>query len=114
MLTAKMLYNTYAHKQMRMYIDQEYAQLPHWMRSQKLGQLTKKFLHNFADQFRGDQDLVGVPGNIDEAFTWEDTPEGHEFWKRICGMMPEEGVMAAPKRAKVAKAPAPKKKVGWW
>lgn len=105
MITAKQLYNTFPHRQMRGYIEQEYPQLTRMERGQKLAALTRKFLHNCGE-------LEEVPRNIDAAFVWIATPEGHDFWETIDGVRP-----AAPV-ARMAKAkPAPvvaKKKVGWW
>lgn len=105
MITAKQLHNTFPHRQMRGYIEQEYPQLTRMERGQKLAALTRKFLHNCGE-------LEEVPRDIDAAFVWEETPEGHEFWRAISDMRP------AKMAARMVKAkPAPvvaKKKVGWW
>lgn len=105
MITAKQLRNTYPHRQMREYIEQEYPQLTRMERGQKLAALTRKFLHNCGE-------LGEVPRNIDNAFIWVATPEGHEFWSAISDVHP-----AAPVARVVKAKPAPvvaKKKVGWW
>lgn len=112
MITAKQLKDTYPHRQMRAYIEDEYAHMTPQGQAAKLGGLVKKFLKNFELQagvwVRPDPEIV--PRDIDEAFTWADTPEGHEFWRHINSFMPVE-IVEAPKPAK---GKAPKKRVGWW
>ena len=105
MITAKQLRNTYPHRQMREYIEQEYPQLTRMERGQKLAALTRKFLHNCGE-------LEEVPRNIHAAFVWGVSPEGHEFWRAI-----DRVPLAAPVARMVKAKPAPvvaKKKVGWW
>lgn len=111
MITAKQLYNTYPHKQMRMYVEATFDRIS-W--PSELSKLTRKFLRNFKAQgggwYRHDVDVV--PRDIDAAFTWAGTPEGYDFWAIISNYRPaavELGVVK-PKAA----VPAPKKKVGWW
>ena len=111
MITAKQLYNTYPHKQMRMYVEATFNRIS-W--PSELSKLTRKFLRNFRDQDGGWDlhDVDAIPRNIDAAFTWGDTPEGHDFWRRIGDYRPAPIVpkVAKPKAA----VPAPKKSVGWW
>lgn len=105
MITAKQLHNTYPHRQMREYIEREHPQLTRMERGQKLAALTRKFLRNCGE-------LEEVPRNIDAAFLWADTPEGHEFWRAISDVHPARVVV---RMAKVKPAPViAKKKVGWW
>lgn len=115
MITAKQLKDTYPHRQMRMYIDAEYPGLEPALKAARFGALVKKFLLNFNENPHGgggwDQRVIEeVPDNIDEAFLWANTPEGHDFWKHINSFMPVE-IVEAPKPAK---GKAPKKRVGWW
>lgn len=113
MITAKQLKDTYPHRQMRMYIEDEYRHMTPQGKAAQLGALVKKFLKNFeADVGWGPRDLDEVPQDIDQAFTWEDTPEGFEFWRHIHRdiFVPVE-IVEAPKPAK---GKAPKKRVGWW
>lgn len=110
MITAKQLKDTYPHRQMRMYIEDEYAHMTPEGRAAKLGALVKKFLTNFKNQFDGWEEPEVVPRDIDGAFTWQDTPEGHAFWRKINGYAPEEIVEIV----KPVKAKAPKKRIGWW
>lgn len=114
MITAKQLYNTYPHRQMRGYIEQEYPQLTRMERGQKLAALTRKFLRNCGE-------LEEVPRNIADAFAWRATPEGHDFWGDINNVIlrpdPVDLHLIAPVARMVKAKPAPvvaKKKVGWW
>lgn len=131
MFTAKQLKDTYPHKQMRMYIEATVADAA--KRPAALGQLVKKFMANCEKQFRG----LAVPGDVDAAFIWANTREGHRFWSIIHGYKPKKAAKAKPfvmdieaggfakfadpavapaepkKEAKAAPKPAPKQ-VGWW
>ena len=121
MITAKQLRNTYPHKQMRMFIEREYPQAGPVERGRKLADLTRKFLRNYDALDGGNV----VPRNVDAAFIWGNTPEGHDFWGAISDMQPiieqEEIVFAdwpapPPPEARPAKVKpvVAKKKVGWW
>lgn len=133
MITAKQLYNTYPHRQMRMYIEAQYPLDTPAQQAAKLGALVKKFLFNFefADGFHQEQEnLDVVPESITAAFEWETTAEGHHFWYRIheykpapqevpaviVGPGPLEDLIGKPAKVKLPKAvkAAPKKRVGWW
>lgn len=130
MFTAKQLKNTYPHKQMRLYIEATVAEAA--KRPAALGQLVKKFMANCEKEWQFD-----VPMNVDLAFIWANTPEGHGFWSVINGYEPKKAAKAKPfvmdieaggfakfadpavapaepkKEAKAAPKPAPKQ-VGWW
>lgn len=125
MFTAKQLKDTYPHKQMRMHIEATVADAA--KRPAALGQLVKKFMANCMAQ-RGH---FGVPDDVDEAFIWGGTPEGHDFWRAVQQHKPRAlgvahpaadidvaQVQAQPKvfAKKEAKKPepAPKQQVGWW
>lgn len=128
MFTAKQLKDTYPHKQMRLYIEATVADAA--KRPAALGQLVKKFMANCAQEGQFD-----VPMNVDRAFIWAHTPEGHDFWSVINRYEPKKVAKAKPvmpgleavfdhfvppvapvapkKEAKAAPKPAPKQ-VGWW
>ena len=120
MITAKQVYGTYPHVQMRWYIERTKPEATKAAKAAFLGQLVGKFVANCNAQhdYRDD-----VPADIDVAFTWDDTQEGHNYWAEVNrhANMPEEFVdqwlrQAKPKVMKVpVAAPAPKlKRVGWW
>lgn len=138
MITAKQLNGTYPHRQMRMYIEDQYAHMTPEGRAAKLGALVKKFLFNFNKNPHGgnrwgQKGIDEVPDNIDEAFLWADTPEGFDFWEHIQDFRPQaeeariapgpwdvpafaagfEELVGKPVKVKLPKA-APKKRIGWW
>ncbi len=135
MITAKQLKDTYPHRQMRMYIEDEYAHMTPKGRAAKLGALVKKFLFNFNNEPNAPQwkNLDQVPENVDAAFLWFGTPEGQDFWERIHDYAPPreeariapgpwdvapfgggfEQLIGKPVKVKLPKA-APKKRIGWW
>lgn len=136
MITAKQLYDTYPHQQMRMYVQATHPALNAKQQAPILGALVKKFLFNFNNDPHGGDgwnggvplDLLNeVPGNVYSAFVWADTPEGLDFWAEINRYRPgfplpprpmrldEDDPVAEPAAlaAKPVKKPA-KKRVGWW
>lgn len=131
MITAKQLNGTYPHRQMRMYIEDKYPDANAYTRGAHLAALVKKFLFNFQNNPHGGAGWVqagidDVPENIDQAFVWEDTPEGHNFWRDVQGFAPPadiildgaapfEGLFGKKAKLKVAAPKAPlKKQIGWW
>ena len=117
MITAKQLFGSAAHVQLRYYIWQTMPEADDFKKAAALGALVKKFVANRNDQHPHENDL---PESVDEAFIWSDTNEGHEFWREIEPefLIPEEFFnkwLGKPKPVKQPKQQAPKpKRVGWW
>jgi hypothetical protein len=110
----KELRKTEAYKELRAYVDKH---VPEANRPYQLGQLAKRFLARFNEDdgqyFAGHRHHDRVL-NIQVAFGWAETPEGHDWWWfiRDCKQVdlnpcPINGVKKAPKAA-------PRKRVGWW
>lgn len=130
MITAKQLNGTYPHRQMRMYIEDKYPDANAYTRGAHLAALVRKFLLNFQKNPHGgagweEFGVEEVPRNIDEAFVWGDTPEGHNFWRDINEFDPHLGIffqevgpaepVAKKVKIKVVAPEAPlKKQIGWW
>lgn len=108
----KELRKTPAYQELRNYVNKH---VPEAQRPYQLGQLAKRFLARFDHEFY-DHELAAEV-RIVVSFSWQDTPEGHDWWwgikecRDVGNLNPcpihEKGV---PKIAKIA----PKKRVGWW
>lgn len=108
MITAKELYGTYPHQQMRMYLLHTFPLDTPRQTGVRLAALVKKFLRNRNAQHPFDN---FIPRNVDEAFVWDETPEGWGFWHEVQEFRPARADVPNP--VKAAKE-APRKKVGWW
>lgn len=115
MITAKMLRDTYPHRQMRAYIDNIHRDLTVGQRAAKLGALVSKYIKNC--------NRIGkehVAADIDESFVWITTPEGHNFWATINDYRPARVIQPVKLEAEVkpekkaVPKPEKKPKVGWW
>lgn len=108
----KELRKSVAYRQLRDYVREcvEPGRQPY-----QLGQLAKRFMARYNEQ-HVDIDRPFI-GDIDEAFIWQDTAEGHHYWCSINDCEPVDDLNPCPingvAKAKVAKI-APKKRVGWW
>lgn len=117
MITAKMLRDTYPHRQMRAYIDDIHRDLTVAQRAAKLGALVSKYIKNCNEigWVKG-----AVAEDIDGSFTWRETPEGHDFWSTINNYWPPRAVQPVKLEAEVkpekkaVPKPEKKPKVGWW
>lgn len=112
MMDIKELRKTEAYKELRAYVEKH---VPEANRPYQLGQLAKRFLARFNEDEGKYFEANGFhPLRLMEAFPWDDTPEGHDWWLFIqdCKQVdlnpcPINGVKKAPKAA-------PRKRVGWW
>lgn len=117
MINAKQVYGTYPHVQMRFHIGQLMGNESAGKKAAALGRLVGKYIYNCNDQ---EEERDYVENNIDASFTWDDTPEGHDFWSEVHRhKIPAEFEDAwlkrvVPRRAKVIKPAVLKKRVGWW
>ena len=102
MITAKALYGTKAHDQLRAFINLNFPQLTAGQRSYRLGLLTRWFISNF-DSWYPVQDP-----SVINAFTWNDTPEGHNFWANVHYCRINDNWPTNVGKVKKAKP------VGWW
>lgn len=108
----KELRKSIAYQQLRDYVREhvEPGRQPY-----ELGQLAKRFMARYDEQHPGiDRPFLW---DIDAAFIWEDTAEGHDYWSSLNNCTPVDDLNPCPingvAKAKVAKI-APKKRVGWW
>lgn len=116
MITAKQVYGTYPHVQMRWYIERTKPEATKAQKAASLGQLVGKFVANHNAQ---NPDLLMVIDNVDAAFVWDNTQEGFNYWEEVSRLVPQEFVDQWLKPEKPIKVklppPAPKlKQVGWW
>lgn len=115
MINAKQVYGTYPHVQMRWHIEQLMGGEPAAKKAQALGRLVTKYIRNCNEQ---EEDRDHVAADIDQSFTWEDTPEGHNFWSTINRRdVPQvflDQWLKQPRAKKEIPKAAPKKRVGWW
>lgn len=97
MITAKDLYGTKAHDQLRAFINLNFPQFTAGQRSYRLGLLTRRFISNANDT-----------SSVIAAFVWGGTPEGHDFWSDVHYCHISDNWPANVGKAKKAKP------VGWW